>query len=141
MRGVRSQMRIYYGEHQEPLILDTARCLLEIKDKMNEFIRSPYSEYVIAADSSPKEWPGLRELIGIRILKGRGPLLASVSPNDYLHVTGSTENLSLFADLFKFEASAHDGDHHHIEEVVLRGGDISPNTCSPIIEICDEEET
>jgi hypothetical protein len=134
-------MRIYYGDHQEPLILDTARCLDQIKKRITAFIRSPESECIIPANSLPKEWPGLQELLGIRLLKGNGQLLVSVSTKGYLDVTGSTENLSLFADLFEFEPSAHDGDHHHIEVIVLRGGDISPKTCSPIIEIYDKGET
>jgi hypothetical protein len=133
-------MRIIYGDHQEPMIMDTVDGLANIRTGLIDFILSQRTEYLIPADPNPKAWPQLKDLIGIRMTKGQGPLLASISADKYLDVTGSTENLTLFTDLFAFDGSATDGDHHHVEYIVPRGGAISPHTCSPMIEIYDEEE-
>jgi hypothetical protein len=130
-------MRIYYSVGSDPVILDSILGLNNIYDSLKGFMLSAERILCLAADASGS--PGLYNelLCGLEIEKSEGAVFVYVTPQRYLRIIGSVENLRIYIDFFRF-AEGEESHHHHPEYVEVPGY-IRPDTLSLIIEADAEE--
>lgn len=131
-------MRVYFSPESDPMITDTVAGLNALASRIAEFLDSEDRSLYLQADTTGSAAPYEALLPGVEFVRVDGPILVSLASEFGLRVTGSAENLRIWASHFKFSPHAVDGDHHHPEHV-MRVGYIDSRTLSVIIEVQDAE--
>jgi hypothetical protein len=131
-------MRIYYAEQSDPMLLDSLTMMNELHHTLTAFLESPEMSLYLPADCTGTPEPYQELLSALTIQKKNGPICLSITPERGLRLTGSPENLKIYAGYFHF-GEDEEGSHHHPEYVF--DGDqpkkdyISANSLSLIIEV------
>lgn len=102
-------MRIFSGEDGDPMLLDTRQGLSALHEVFNQFLvsRAPTAAFEARTTGDPEPY---REFLrGLRVSKG-GPPELRLSPDKWLELSGSLEDLSSFCQQLLI---TEDGAHHH----------------------------
>jgi hypothetical protein len=126
-------MKTYYSKNEDPMLMGSKRGLNTLHNKLLEFIDSSIEEIVLNAIHFGDPTPYSRLLPGLRIVKSTGPIKLKLQSDDWLELSGSTRNLSIYVSYFKFDTSEK-STHHHPEYNTAEGY-LDSNSLSFIIEI------
>ena len=115
------------------MILDSLGGMNAVHARLRKFLSSNESRIVFEADcsGSPKPYSGFLGALVFEI--GAGPIVVSISEANRLRVSGSRENLAIYAEHFAFRES-EEGSHHHPESL-NRPEYVAANSLSTIIEV------
>lgn len=134
MQAKGASMRIYYSTPDELMLLDSLEGMNALHAALRRFLASGAASIRLDAEQWGGSEPHDELLAGLEVEKGRGPILLSMTPAKWLHLTGSPENLERYVSHFQF---AEDGEHHHPEHVQGQGY-ISPISMSMILEVSSD---
>jgi hypothetical protein len=126
-------MRIYFSDGQDPMLLDSLAGMKTLHEQLVRFIESDETVLTLAADHSGLPRPYSRLLLGFQIRKAVGPIRLELTPQRWLSLSGSKENLARYVAFFQFDDS-EEGAHHHPEHVHIDGY-LAPGSMSLIIEV------
>jgi len=126
-------MRIYFSIGQDPMLLDSLVAMNALHDRLRGFVASTQTVLALPADQSGTAAPYAELLAGIELRKGDGPLDLRLTPQRWLSLSGSQENLARYVEFFRFDDD-EEGAHHHPEHA-NSAGYIAPGTMSLIIEV------
>jgi hypothetical protein len=129
-------MRIYYSTPDELMLLDSLQGMNALHASLEHFLASGDASLRLDADQWGSPDPHDEFLCGLEVEKGQGPILLSMTPAKWLHLTGSPENLERYVSHFHFGEDG-EGKHHHPEHVQGEGY-ISPISMSIILEVSSD---
>ncbi|HLW74514.1 MAG TPA: hypothetical protein VKT74_05550 [Gammaproteobacteria bacterium] len=126
-------MRIYYSTPDELMLLDSLEGMNALHACLQRFLASGAGVIRLDAELWGGSEPHDELLPGLEVEKGEGPVLLSMTPAKWLHLTGSPENLRRYVSHFHFGKEG-EGEHHHPEHVSDEGC-VSPISMSIILEV------
>jgi hypothetical protein len=126
-------MRIYHTPLQDPMVLDSLRGINAVHIRLRKFLSSNEPRIIFEADCSGNPEPYAEFLGALEFEIGAGPTVVSISGANHLRVSGSRENLAIYAEHFAFRET-EEGSHHHPESLD-RPGYVAHNSLSTIIEV------
>lgn len=126
-------MRIFRSPKQDPMLLDSMAGMHASYEHLKAFLQSADLATTFEADCSGKAEPYDELLPGLIVEKTEGPIRLSVTPNKWLNLRGSVENLTRYIGNFEFR-NDEEGEHHH-PEYPHEKDYISPDSLSLIIEV------
>ena len=129
-------MRIYYSTPDELMLLDSLEGMQALHAALQRFLASGAGSVRLDAEQWGGSEPHDELLPGLEVEKGQGPVLLSMTPAKWLHLTGSPENLERYVSHFRF-GEDEEGNHHHPEHVPDEGY-ISPISMSIILEVSSD---
>ena len=129
-------MRIYFSEGSDPMILGSLDGLNRLYNQLMSFLRSDDGLLRVDADTGGDAGLYDERLPALEVEKTTGPIMISLTLDRTLRIAGGVENLSFYAQGFRFHAD-EDGNHHH-PELVKRNDFLTPGTMSIIVEADSE---
>jgi len=126
-------MRIFYAQESDPMIAASLSELKSIVEEIGAYLVSAQHDLLIPAITNESASPYEELLTGLRLKKTSEPIRIVIEPERSLCVTGSVEDLRLWAEAFHFPDSSKEGDHHHPE--CRDGIRIQKGSLSTIVEI------
>jgi hypothetical protein len=127
-------MRLHYSPPDELMLLDSLRGMNALHSRLEAFLDSEAASLRLDADQWGSAEPHDELLAGLEVRKSTGPIILSMTPQRWLHLTGSVENLRRYTTFFRFEAEE---EHHHPEHMDAEGY-ISPISMTMILEVCTD---
>lgn len=108
-------IEIRYSPPHELDLSGTVDELQQIKCAINQWLLSNEITFIAAAKTEIDPYPYQIALVQIEIIKGRGPVHASVIENKKLQIKGLPDYLDVFTSYLDFDQDSIRGAHNHFE--------------------------
>lgn len=126
-------MRIFHSKKETPMLLDSLSGMRANYEYLMTFLQSAEWATTLEADCNGTAEPYDELLLGLIVEKSKGPIKLSITPNKWLNLSGSVENLAHYIGHFEFRDD-EEGEHHHPEHMDVKNY-ISSDSLSLIIEV------
>lgn len=126
-------MRIFHSMKETPMLLDSLKGMRASYEHLIAFLQSAEWATTLEADCTGTAEPYDGLLVGLIVEKANGPIKLSITPNKWLNLSGSVENLTHYISHFEFNDD-EEGEHHHPEHMNVKNY-ISSDSLGLIIEV------